>query len=120
MFKAINLYRLRHRRGLRFDSLHDQDRIGRKDDIHKLRKTSGTYIDFGKSFYEVWPDAFYNYTTIPVSLFCREVLDLHSALPEFYTNIFELSTVYEWQEAVLPMASEAHTFIVAQQPTDLS
>ena len=120
MFKAINIYRLRHRRGLRFDFLHDQDRIGKKDDIHKLRKTSGTYKDFGKSFYEVWPDAFHNYTNILVSLFCREVLDLHSALAEFYTNIYELPTVYEWQEAVFPMAIEAHTFIVAQQPADPS
>ncbi len=66
----------------------------------------------------MWTDAFHNYTTILVSLFGREVLDLHSALAEFYTNIYELFTVYEWQEAVLPMAIEAHTFIVAQQPTD--
>ena len=87
-FKPINLYRLRHMRGLRFDSLHDQDRIGIEDGMLKLRKTSGTYKDFGKSFYEVWADAFHNYTTILVSLFGREVPDLHSALAEFYTNIY--------------------------------
>ncbi len=119
-FKPINLYCLRHIHGLQFDSLHDQDRIGIEDGMFKLRKTSGTYKDFGKSFYEVWTDAFHNYTTILVSLFGREVPDLHSALAEFYINIYELSTVFEWQEAVLPMAIEAHTFIVAQQPTDPS
>ncbi len=117
-FKLINLYRLRHMRRPRFDSLNDQDCIGIKDGMLKLRKTSGTYKDFGKSFYEVWADAFHNYTTILVSLFGSEVPDLHSALAEFYTNIYELFTVYEWQEAVLPIAIEAHTFIVAQQPTD--
>ncbi len=86
----------------------------------KLRKTSRTYKDFSKSFYEVWADAFHNYTTILVSLFGREVPDLHSALAEFYNNIYELSKVYEWQEAVLPMAIEAHTFIITKQPTDPS
>ncbi len=86
----------------------------------KLPKTSGTYKNFGKSFYKVWADAFHNYTTILVFLFSKEVPDLYSVLVEFYTNIYKLSTVYEWQEAVLPMAIEAHTFIVAQQPTDPS
>ena len=94
-FKPINLYCLRHMRALRFDALHDQDRIGIEDGMIKLRKTSGTYKDFGKSFYEVWADAFHNYTTIPIFLFGREVLDLYSALAEFYTNIYELSTVYK-------------------------
>ncbi len=119
-FKSINPYRLRHMRGLRFDSLYDQDCISIEDGRLKLRKTSGAYKDFGKSFYEVWADAFHNYTTILVSVFGREVLDFHSALAEFYTNIYELSTVYKWQEAVLPMAIEAHTFIVAKQPIDPS
>ena len=86
----------------------------------KLRKISRTYKDFGKSFYEVWADVFYHYTTILVFLFSREVPDLHSALAKFYTNIYELSTVYEWQEAVLPMVIEAYPFIVAKQPTDPS
>ncbi len=71
-FKPINLYLIRHMRGLWFDSLHDQDRIGIEGGMPKLRKTSGTYRDFSKSFYEVWADAFHNYTTILVSLFGRE------------------------------------------------
>lgn len=52
-FKPINLYRLRHMRGLRFDALQDHDRIGIEDGMLRLRKTSGTYKDFGKSFYNV-------------------------------------------------------------------
>ncbi len=106
--------------GLQFNSLHDQDRIGIQDGMLKLRKTLGTYKVFGKSFYEMSADAFYNYTTILVILFGREVPDLHSALAEFYTNIYKLSIVYECQEAVLLIAIEAHTFIIAQQPTDPS
>ena len=74
--------------------MHDQDCIDIKEGMLKLRKTSGTYKDFGKSFYEVWADDYHNYTTILVSVFGREVLDLYSALAEYYTNIYELSTVY--------------------------
>ena len=49
-FKPINLYRLRHMRGLRFDVQQDHDRIGIEDGMLRLRKTSGTYRDFKKSF----------------------------------------------------------------------
>lgn len=105
-------------RGLRFDSMQDHDRVGIEDGMLRLRKTSGTYKDFGKSFYEVWADTFHNYTTILVSLFGKEAPDLHAALAKFYSCIYELSTVYEWQEAVLLMAIEAQTFIVAQRSTD--
>ncbi len=119
-FKPINLYPFHHMRRLRFNSSHDQDRISIEDGMFKLRKTSRTYKDFGKSFYKVCADFFYNYTTILVFPFGREVPHLHSALAEFYTNIYELSKVYKWQETVLLMAIEGHTFIFAQQPTDLS
>ncbi len=119
-FKPINLYRSRYMHELQFDSLHPQDHIGIENSVLKLRKTSRTYKDFGNSFYEVWAYAFYNYTTILVFLLGRKVPDFHSALAQFYSNIYKLFWVYEWQEAVLPMAIEAHIFIVAQEPTDPS
>ena len=87
-FKPINLYHLRHIRGLRFDALQDHDRIGIEDGILSLRKTSGTYKNFGKSFYDVLGDAFHNHTTIFVSLFSKEASDLHTALAEFYSNVY--------------------------------
>lgn len=61
----------------------------------KLWKMSKTYKDFKKSFYEVWADAFHNYTTILVSLFGKEAPDLHAALAKFYNCIYELLTVYK-------------------------
>ena len=90
-FKRINLYRLRHIHEFQFDSLHDKDRIGIEDGTLKLRKMSRTYNDFGKSFYDLWADAFHNYTTILVFVFGKEVSDLYSALTELYTNIYKLS-----------------------------
>ena len=106
--------------GLRFDAFQVYNRIGIEDGMLRLLKTSGTYKDFGKFFYNVWADAFYNYTTIFVFLFSKETSDFHTALAEFYSNVYELSTVYEWHDAVLLMAIKAHTYIVSQQPTDPS
>ena len=40
-FKPINLYRLRHMRGLSFEAYKDEERIGIKDGMLKLRKISG-------------------------------------------------------------------------------
>lgn len=114
--KASNLYRLRHIRGLRYEAFQDQERIGIEDGMWRLRKTSGTYKDFGKSFHEVWGEAFINYTAILLSLFGKEAPNLHTAITQFYGNILQLSKVYEWQEAVLPMAIEVHTHIISQQP----
>ncbi len=74
-FKSINLYRLRHMRGHHYDSLHDQERIGIENGMLRLRKVSGTYKDFGKSFYEIWSENFLNYSSIMVSLFAR-ILEL--------------------------------------------
>ena len=120
IFKLINLYRLRHMRGLRFQVIHDKNCISVKDGMLKLRKISGTYKDFSKSFYEIWADIFYNYTTIFVSFFDKEVPNLHSALAKFYMQIYEFSTIYEWQETVLLMAIKAYIFVVIQQLMDPS
>ncbi len=119
-FKPINLYWLRHMRGHRYESYHDQDRIGMKTGMLRLKKNSGTYKDFGKTFYEVWSEAFINYTGIMVSLFGSTSPELHAALTIFYGNILQLARVYEWQEAVLPMTIEVHTHVVSQQPSDAS
>ncbi len=119
-FKPINFYRLRHIRRLPFDALHDHNLIGIENGILRLRKMSGTYKDFGNSFYDVLADAFHNYTTILVFLFSKGALNLHTARAEFYSNVYKPSTVYERQDAVLSMAIEANTYIVSQQRIDLS
>ena len=52
-FKPINFYQLRQMRGLRFDTFQDEERIRIEDGMLRLRKTSGIYKDFGKSFHEI-------------------------------------------------------------------
>ena len=117
-FKPINLYRLRHMRGQRYESYYDQERIGIQDGMLKLRKTSGSYEDYGKSFDKVWSESFLNYIAIMVSLFAPITAELKAALITYYDNILQLAQVYEWQEAVLPLAIEVHTYISSLQPSD--
>ncbi len=117
-FKPINLYRLRHMRGLSFKAYKDGERIGIEDGLLNLRKNSGLYKDYGNSFYEVWSEAFINYTSILVSLFGATVLHLQAAFTQFYGQVLRLSKVYDWKEALLPMAIEVHSQIVTQQSTN--
>lgn len=91
--------------------------MGIKDRICKFPKTSTTYKDFGKFFYKVQINVFYNYTTIFVSLFGKKAPDFYAVLANFYNFIYKLSIVYDWQEVVLSIAIKVHIFIVAKQPT---
>ncbi len=81
-------------------------------------QTSGSYKDYGNSFYEVWSEAFINYSSILVSLFGATVPRLQAALTQFYDLVLQLSKVYDWKEALLPMAIEVHSHIVTKQLTD--
>ena len=49
-FKPINVYRLRHMRGLSFKAYKDEERISIEDGMLKLRKTSGLYKDYSNRF----------------------------------------------------------------------
>ncbi len=111
-FKPINFYCFHHRCGLQFSSLYDQDRIGIKDGMLKLQKTFEIYKDLGKSFYKMWANISHNYTTILVFQFNKEVPDLYSALVKFYSNVYELCTIYKRQKVVFIIAIKAHTFII--------
>ena len=51
-------------------------------------------------------EGFINYKAIPVELFGKEAPRLVTALINFYRNILQLSKVYEWQGALLPVTSE--------------
>ncbi|MCJ1423227.1 hypothetical protein MMC29_001109 [Sticta canariensis] len=106
-FKPVNLYRLRHLCGTRYEAFRDEE-----------PRMPGTYKNYGKSFIEVWSEPFHNYTAIMDAFFGPVVPDLQLALLRFYGVILQLSKVYDWREAVLPMAIEVHTHIVTQQPLD--
>lgn len=114
-FKPINLCRLY--RGMSF--FHEEEEgVYVVNGVLTMKKVGGTYKDYGTSFYDAWSEAFFFYSTIMVFLFGKTSPDLVLALGEFRTKIHELSRVYEWQGAVLPLAIDAHTEILAAQPTE--
>jgi hypothetical protein len=119
-FRSINLYRLRHMRDLQYDVFNDLNRIDIENDLLKLKKTSNTYKNFEKNFYEMWSEIFLNYIFIMISLFDTTISDLHSALIFFHNNIHQLSRVYEWQDALFLMTIEMHIYIITCQSTNSS
>lgn len=118
-FQPINLYRLRNMQGLRYETYHDQGETDIEDDMSSSMDNAA-YKAFGNSFDEVWSEAFINYKSILISLFGATVPNLHLALANFYINILQLAKVYEWQEAVLPLAIKIHSHIVCLRPSDPS
>lgn len=85
-FNPINLYRLCNMCGYHYKSLHNQECIGIGDGILRLRKISGIYKDFGKSFYVVWSKNLYNYITIIVSLFITITTELWIPFTTIFYN----------------------------------
>jgi hypothetical protein len=112
-FKLINLYKLRHMRGLGHEFFEDQDRIGfgENGQLKNLKKTVGTFKDFGKTFYEVYAEAFINYQLITTTLFAKISPDLFATLIKYYQKILELAKLYDWKTAMLPFVIEHHTHV---------
>lgn len=81
--------------GLTFKTYKDTEKIGIKDGMLKLRKTSETYKDYDSNFYKVWSEAFINYTSIIVFLFGAMASHLQAALTKFYSLVLQLWKVYD-------------------------
>lgn len=97
--------------------MQDHDRVGIDDGMLKLRKTLGTYKNF-EIFFTRCERTSSTTTNHSCLFFGKEAPNLHAALAKFYSCICKLSTIYKWQETVLPISIETYTFIVAQQLTD--
>lgn len=111
-FKLINLYRLWHLQALTFETDKDDDHIGIEDGMLKLWKISGTYKDYGTSFYKVWSEVFISYILFMVSLFEIMAPRFQAALTQFYGFVSQLSKVYDLKRAMLPQAIKVVIFIV--------
>lgn len=119
MKKYFGFSKLRYMTGKSFEVYYGQaSQIGIENGEFRIKKSHGSYKDFGKSIHEVWAEAFLNYQNILVSFFGKSSPDLHDALHEFYLRILELAKVYDWQRAVLPLAINVHTHISTKQPSD--
>lgn len=113
-FRPMSLYKLRHMRG-REDMYRDQIKV--EDGTLRMRKVAGSYKDYRRTSV-IWSEAFLNYTMIIVALFGATTPNLYLPLAAFHREIMDLSTIYEWQAAVFPLALDFHTYIVEEHPTD--
>ena len=116
-FIPENLYKLRMLYGRDDKDRTTQFTIGLDGDL-QFKRIKGTLKDFGNTT-AIWSTGFLNYCSIMVDLFGITFPTLHQKLLAYHQQIIELSSVYEWQEAVLPLAIEYHTEIVAINHTDV-
>lgn len=84
----------------------------------KLKRATGSLRDFGATW-DIWSEAFINYTMIMVDFFGVNFPTLCHALLLFWTKIRKLSKIYEWQNAILPLAVDYHTDITSANHTDV-
>ena len=115
-FRPENLYKLRHLQG-REDKDSDEN-IVIKNGRMKLEKATGTYRDFGTTW-DIWSEAFANYAAIMVDFFGVAFPHLHRALHHFQLKIRQLSRIYEWQNACLPLALDFHSERTTLGPTNV-
>lgn len=114
-FRPERLHKLRY-----FDGREEKDRdenAGIKGDCKKIKRVMGTLRDFGSTF-DIWSKCFINYCMIMMDFFGAAFPTLFRVLLLFHNKIQELSEIYEWQNAVLPLAIDYHTAITASDHTD--
>ena len=116
-FIPENLYKLQMLYGWDDKDRTTQFTIGLDGDL-QFKRIKGTLKDFSNTT-AIWFTGFLNYCSIMVDLFGITFPTLHQKLLAYHQQIIELSSVYEWQEAVLPLAIEYHTEIVAINYTDV-
>lgn len=84
----------------------------------KLEKATGSYHDLGTTW-DIWSEAFAYYAAIMVQFFGTAFPHLHRALHHFQLKIRQLSRIYEWQNACLPLAFDFHSERTTSGPTNV-
>lgn len=115
-FKPENLYKFRHLKG-REDKDRDENITFENGQI-KIKKVTGTLRDFGNTI-DIWSDGFLNYSMVLVDFFGVAFPSLFRSLLLFHSKIRHLSRIYDWQQAVLPLAIDYHTEITTGTHTDV-
>lgn len=113
-FRPEHLYKLRQ--GPKYMDW-DDDYVIIENGQMKLKRTSGSLRNFGSNW-DIWSESFLNYTMILVDFFGPVSPTLFRVLLLFHAQIRKLSKIYEWQNAVLPLALDYHTEITATDHTD--
>ena len=114
-FKPGNLYKFRHLKGREDKDRHQNVTF---ENGMKIMKVTGTLRDFGNTL-DIWSDGFLNYSTVLVDFFGVAFPSLFRSLLMFHSKIRHLSRIYDWQNAVLPLAINCHTKITTGTHTDI-
>lgn len=116
-FKPINLLKLRYLRGLGDHQDEDDDKVSFQGNVLRIKKVTCTYKDYGKTP-DIWSESFLNYAQILLAFHGQAVPKLAYALSEYHRDIMDLARTYNWQEAVLLLAIDYHTYITESAPSD--
>lgn len=115
-FRPENLYKLRYLKE-REDKDRDEN-IALKNGQMKLKRVTGTLRDFGPTW-DIWSGSFIDYCMIMIDFFGVSFPALHRVLLLYCTKTRKLSKIYEWQNAVLPLAVEYHTEVTTSNHTNI-
>lgn len=83
----------------------------------RLKRVTRTLLDYGSTM-EIWSEAFINYSMIMMDFFNADFPLLIRVLLLFHKRIRKLSKIYEWQNAVLPLAINFHPKITTVNHTN--
>ena len=110
-FIPENLYKLRHLYN-RDDERPGVLTISSSGDF-QIQRVKGQLKDFGNSSL-IWSQGFINYAQAMTLLFGASHSWVPVKLLAFHSRIVELCQIYSWQTAVLPLAIDFHTDVIAQ------
>lgn len=72
-------------KGQLYAAYYGQDsNIGIENGELRVKKSHGSYKDYGNSCHDVWVDSSVNYQVIRVPFFVKTSPDIHAVLTQFY------------------------------------
>jgi hypothetical protein len=114
-FDPSNLSKIRRLGGPIDDS--QANTISIEDGQIRSEPAKGKSKDFGNNS-DIWREGFLNYFAAILFFFNGSITPaLGPAILGFYQRIEALGKIYKWQEAVLPLALEHHTDVMARGQT---
>lgn len=115
-FRPQNLFKPRHLKGREDRDREENNTI--ENGTMKLKKSTVNLDDFGSSS-EIWSEGFLNYVMVMSDFFGSAFPSLVRVLLRFHNKIKMLSKIYDWRNAVIPLAIDYHTEVTTGNHTDV-
>lgn len=108
-FRYENLYKFHHLKGCK--NINKDSNIIFKYSQIKSQKVTTTLRDFGKTI-EILSENFLNYFMVMINFFKVTFFFFFYALLNYYSKIYYLNQIYNWQYAVFFLAIDYHSKII--------